>query len=155
MIRELTAGLSIASEQGARFADPTMAVAERSVASGGGLAQIFFSLLVVLAAIFVVAWVVRRMKVTPQSRVGHLKVIDEVVLGNKERAVVLEVTTAFEPPAAVALSWAVEDARPPTAREHQNEGFRILSCTVPRAERIEIDVTIAPEPRIPGESPAK
>jgi flagellar protein FliO/FliZ len=67
-----------------------MAVAERSVASGGGLVQIFFSLLVVLAAIFVVAWVVRRMKVTPQSRVGHLKVIDEVVLGNKERAVVLE-----------------------------------------------------------------
>ena len=90
MSRELTSILSIASEQGARFADPTMAAAERSVASGGGLAQIFFSLLVVLAAIFVVAWVVRRMKVTPQSRVGHLKVIDEVVLGNKERAVVLE-----------------------------------------------------------------
>jgi len=77
------------------------------------------------------------------------------VLRKGGRAVVLEVTTAFEPPAAVALSWAVEDARPPTAREHQNEGFRILSCTVPRAERIEIDVTIAPEPRIPGESPAK
>lgn len=91
MIRELTTGLSIAGEQGTRFADPAMAAAERSVASGGGLAQIFFSLLVVLAAIFVVAWVVRRMKVTPQSRVGHLKVIDEVVLGNKERAVVLEV----------------------------------------------------------------
>lgn len=90
MSRELTSILSIASEQGARFADPAMAAAERSVASGGGLAQIFFSLLVVLAAIFVVAWVVRRMKVTPQSRVGHLKVIDEVVLGNKERAVVLE-----------------------------------------------------------------
>lgn len=90
MIRELTTGLSIAGEQSTRFADPTMAAAERSVASGGGLVQIFFSLLVVLAAIFVVAWVVRRMKVTPQSRVGHLKVIDEVVLGNKERAVVLE-----------------------------------------------------------------
>lgn len=90
MIRELTTGLSAAGEQGTRFADPAMAAAERSVASGGGLVQIFFSLLVVLAAIFVVAWVVRRMKVTPQSRVGHLRVIDEVVLGNKERAVVLE-----------------------------------------------------------------
>lgn len=78
------------SEKAARFADPAMAAAERSVTGGGGLLQIFFSLLVVLAAIFVVAWLVRRMRVAPRSRDGHLKVIDEVALGNKERAVVLE-----------------------------------------------------------------
>jgi flagellar protein FliO/FliZ len=90
MIGNVTSAWSVAAEKSARFADPTMAAAERSVTSGGGLLQIFFSLLVVLAAVFVIAWVVRRMKVTPRSRVGHLKVIDEVVLGNKERAVVLE-----------------------------------------------------------------
>lgn len=90
MIGSVKSMWTFAAEKSARFADPTMAAAERSVTSGGGLLQIFVSLLVVLAAVFVVAWVVRRMKVTPRSRVGHLKVIDEVVLGNKERAVVLE-----------------------------------------------------------------
>ena len=90
MIRDLTTTWTLATEKTARFADPTMAAAERSVTSSGGLLQIFFSLLIVLGAVFVVAWIVRRMKVTPRSRVGHLKVIDEVVLGNKERAVVLE-----------------------------------------------------------------
>lgn len=90
MIRELTSPWILASEKTARFADPAMAAAERSVTSGGGLLQMFFSLLIVIAAVLVVAAVVRRMKVTPRSRVGHLKVIDEVVLGNKERAIVLE-----------------------------------------------------------------
>lgn len=82
--------LIAANEKGARFADPAMAVAERSVTSGGGIVQIAISLLVVLAAIFVVGWLLRRMKVAPRSRDGHLKVLDEVALGHKERAVVLE-----------------------------------------------------------------
>jgi flagellar protein FliO/FliZ len=90
MTPSVTSALTVAAEKSSRFADPTMAAAERSVTSSGGLLQIFFSLVVVLAAVFVVAWVVRRMKVTPRSRVGHLKVIDEVVLGSKERAIVLE-----------------------------------------------------------------
>lgn len=69
------------------------------------------------------------------------------VLRRDGRAVVLEVKTACDPPAATACSWVVEDARPTTARENQNEGFRILSCTVPRAPHIEIEVTIAPQNR--------
>lgn len=90
MIRALTSVWYAASEKAGRFADPAMAAAERSVTSGSGLLQMFLSLSIVLAAVFVVATVVRRMKVTPRSRIGHLKVIDEVVLGSKERAIVLE-----------------------------------------------------------------
>lgn len=90
MSEQLLSVFMIANEKVARFADPSMAVAERSVASGGGIVQIVFSLLVVIAAIFVVGWVMRRMKVAPRSRDGHLKVLDEIALGNKERAVVLE-----------------------------------------------------------------
>ena len=82
--------LIAANEKATRFADPTMAVAERSVTSGGGIIQIAISLLFVLAAIFVVGWVMRRTRVAPRSRDGHLKVLDEVALGHKERAVVLE-----------------------------------------------------------------
>ncbi len=81
---------TMASEKAAKFADPTMAVAERSVTSGGGIFQIVISLVVVLATILVIAWVMRRMKVAPRSRDGHLKVLDEVALGHKERAVVIE-----------------------------------------------------------------
>lgn len=91
MIHDVTRFWDLSGEKTARFADPALAAAERTVTSGGGLLQVFVSLLFVLAAIFVVAWIVRRMRVTPRSRDGHLKVIDEVVLGNKERTVILDV----------------------------------------------------------------
>jgi hypothetical protein len=67
-----------------------------------------------------------------------------VVLRKNGKAVSLEVAAACDPPAAAPLAWTVDDAGPPTPREKQNEGFRILSCTVPRATRLEIEVTITP-----------
>ena len=56
-----------------------------------GLGEVAFALIIVLAAIFVVAWVVRRMRLAG-SRVGNaIDVLASVPLGQKERAVLLKV----------------------------------------------------------------
>ena len=69
-----------------------------------------------------------------------------VVLRKDGKAVALDVTATCDPRLAAPATWAVEDAKPPTPREKPNDGFRILVCTVPRAKRVEIDVTITPAP---------
>jgi flagellar protein FliO/FliZ len=57
----------------------------------GGLGEVAFALIVVLAAIFVVAWIVRRMRVAG-NRVGSaIDILADVHLGQKERAVLLKV----------------------------------------------------------------
>ncbi|MGH8323703.1 MAG: flagellar biosynthetic protein FliO [Steroidobacteraceae bacterium] len=57
----------------------------------GGLGEVAFALIIVLAAIFVVAWLVRRMRIAG-SRVGAaIEVLADVPLGQKERAVLLKV----------------------------------------------------------------
>jgi flagellar protein FliO/FliZ len=56
-----------------------------------GLGEVALALIVVLAAIFVVAWVVRRMRLAG-SRVGDaIDILASVPLGQKERAVLLKV----------------------------------------------------------------
>jgi flagellar protein FliO/FliZ len=57
----------------------------------GGLGEVAFALIVVLAAIFVVAWVVRRMRIAGNRVGGAIDVLAEVPLGAKERAVLLKV----------------------------------------------------------------
>jgi hypothetical protein len=71
---------------------------------------------------------------------------DRVVLRRDGTSITLDVATTCEPPLADSVTWSSEDAKPPTPHENPNDGFRILSCTVPRAERVEIEVTIAPGP---------
>jgi flagellar protein FliO/FliZ len=57
----------------------------------GGLGEVAFALVLVLAAIFVVAWIVRRMRVAG-NRVGSaIDILADVPLGQKERAVLLKV----------------------------------------------------------------
>jgi flagellar protein FliO/FliZ len=59
----------------------------------GGLASVTFALLAVLAAIFAVAWLARRVR-GMGSRVGNaIDVLADVPLGPKERAVLLKVGT--------------------------------------------------------------
>ncbi|MFM9058845.1 MAG: heparinase II/III family protein [Planctomycetaceae bacterium] len=67
-----------------------------------------------------------------------------VVLRKDGKAITLDVAATCTPPLAAPTTWIVEDAKPPTPREKQNEGFRLLSCTIPRAQRVEIKVTITP-----------
>jgi len=59
----------------------------------GGLASVTLALLVVLAAIFAVAWLARRVRGIG-NRVGNaIDVLADVPLGPKERAVLLKVGT--------------------------------------------------------------
>jgi flagellar protein FliO/FliZ len=57
----------------------------------GGLGQVTLALLIVLGAVFAVAWVVKRMRGFG-NRVGSaIDVIADIPLGQKERAVLLKV----------------------------------------------------------------
>ena len=57
----------------------------------GGLGEVAVALIIVLAAIFVVAWVVRRMRIAGNRVGGAIDVLAAVPLGQKERAVLLKV----------------------------------------------------------------
>src|SRR5690348_17932880 len=62
-------------------------------AGAGGLASVTLALLVVLAAIFAVAWLARRVRGVG-NRVGNaIDVLADIPLGPKERAVLLKVGT--------------------------------------------------------------
>jgi flagellar protein FliO/FliZ len=56
--------------------------------------QVVLSLGIVLGAILLLGWLARRLRVMPRGRGGALRVVDEVALGAKERAVILEVDGA-------------------------------------------------------------
>jgi flagellar protein FliO/FliZ len=72
------------------FAAPR-AVGQATTPGVGGLAHVTMALLIVLVAVFVVAWVVKRMRGFG-NRVGDaIDVIAEIPLGQKERAVLLKV----------------------------------------------------------------
>lgn len=74
------------------FAAPHAASTMAPVGAGG-LASVTFALLAVLAAIFAVAWLARRMRGFG-SRVGNaIDVLADIPLGPKERAVLLKVGT--------------------------------------------------------------
>jgi len=57
----------------------------------GGLGEVAFALIIVLAAIFIVAWLVRRMRLATSRVGGAIDVLADVSLGQKERAVLLKV----------------------------------------------------------------
>lgn len=59
--------------------------------SSGSIVQIIFSLLLVLAAIVLVAWLLKRVNVTRQGSGNILKVLGGVAIGQRERVVLLEV----------------------------------------------------------------
>jgi len=72
------------------FAAP-QAVSTPNAPTAGGLAQVTFALLLVLIAIFAVAWLAKRMRGF-NNRVGDaIDILADVSLGQKERAVLLKV----------------------------------------------------------------
>lgn len=71
------------------FAAPD--IAAQSGAPGlGGLGQTLFALALVLFAIFACAWVVRKLRGSQRGSGTALRVVAEVALGQKERAVILQ-----------------------------------------------------------------
>ena len=72
------------------FAAP-QAIGQTATTGVGGLAQVTLALLLVLVAVFAVAWLFKRMRGFG-SRVGNaVDVLADIPLGQKERAVLLKV----------------------------------------------------------------
>ncbi len=57
----------------------------------GGLGQVTLALALVVAAIFALAWLARRLRVLGERQGGALAVLGEVRVGPKERAVLIRV----------------------------------------------------------------
>lgn len=64
-----------------------------SVTGVSGLGEVAFSLAIVLAVIFALAWILRRMRTFGRNPNAALDVLAEVQLGPKERAVLIRVGT--------------------------------------------------------------
>lgn len=73
-----------------RFAEPTEQVAAQSVIDASGLMQITLSLVLVLAFIFLIGWLLRRVRQVSGASGANLRVIDEAMVGTRERVVTLE-----------------------------------------------------------------
>jgi flagellar protein FliO/FliZ len=72
------------------FAAPG-AIASTPASGVAGLGQVTLALCIVLGAIFLCAWLARRMRNITSGRAGAINVVAEVRLGPKERAVLLQV----------------------------------------------------------------
>lgn len=73
---------------------PSLAAAQGAgpmPAGAAALAQLAFSLLVVVALIIAFAWLARRLRITPQGAGGALRVLAQVPVGPRERVVLLAV----------------------------------------------------------------
>ncbi len=88
-----------------------------------GLTEVAFALMVVLGAIFVVAWVLRRMRLVGNRMGSELDVLATVQLGQKERAVLLKLgkkqillgVAPGQVSALHVLDEPLEVAKPPAA----------------------------------------
>jgi flagellar protein FliO/FliZ len=85
----LAALSSVAHAAEQPFASPDAVTGTPSAA--GGLAQVTLSLMLVLAAVFAAAWVVRRLRNFGRPGAGAINIIADVALGQKERAVLIQV----------------------------------------------------------------
>jgi flagellar protein FliO/FliZ len=73
-----------------RFAAPEVAHSPVP-GTAGGIGQMLFGLVVVLAAVFVIAWVARRMRAGSSSGSNGIEVLAQASLGSKEKAVIVRV----------------------------------------------------------------
>jgi flagellar protein FliO/FliZ len=113
------------------FAAPSAAT---SVPLSGvaGLGQVTLALCIVLGAIFLCAWLARRMRNIGVGRAGAINVVAEVRLGPKERAVLLQVGTAqvlvgVAPGQVTALHLLTEPLNPPAPNAPGGEALSFKS----------------------------
>ena len=113
------------------FAAPG-AVTTAPVSGVAGLGQVTLALCIVLGAIFLCAWLARRMRNISSGRAGAVNVVAEVRLGPKERAVLLQVgntqlLVGVAPGQINALHVLAEPvATPPTATLPESVSFKSL-----------------------------
>ena len=90
----LVVGWALAQHSAAFAAEQPFAAPEAvtgAPSAAGGLAQVTLSLMLVLAAVFAAAWVVRRLRNFGRPGAGAINIIADVALGTKERAVLIQV----------------------------------------------------------------
>jgi flagellar protein FliO/FliZ len=94
-LRSVLIGLALSTWAGfAGAADKPFAAPQLNHAptsATGGLAQVTFSLLLVLAVIFGAAWALKRLRGVGQRGASTLRIIANLSLGPKERAVLIQV----------------------------------------------------------------
>jgi flagellar protein FliO/FliZ len=94
-VRSVLIGLALSMWAGfADAADKPFAapqVNHAPTSATGGLAQVTFSLLLVLGVIFAAAWALKRLRGVGQRGAGTLRIIANLSLGPKERAVLIQV----------------------------------------------------------------
>jgi len=95
------AGLAAAAAHGAETpAGPGAPFAAATTPGAGGapgigsLAQVSLALALVLALVFALAWMLRRMRDTRRAGAPGIEVLAELALGQKERAVLVQVDRA-------------------------------------------------------------
>lgn len=76
-------------------ARPTFTPPPTAAVSTSSVLQVIVSLLLVLAAVVMVAWVLKRINLPQQGSANALKVISGVAVGQRERVVLLEVNDTW------------------------------------------------------------
>ncbi len=66
-----------------------------SAVSSGSVLQVIFSLLLVLAAVALVAWILKRINQPQHGAASLLKIISSVAVGQRERVVLVEVNDTW------------------------------------------------------------
>ncbi|NNM60849.1 MAG: flagellar biosynthetic protein FliO [Steroidobacteraceae bacterium] len=62
--------------------------------SAGGIVQVSLSLALIVALIFAISWVLKRLRFSPRIGRGQIGVIDECAIGPRERIVLVRVGEA-------------------------------------------------------------
>ncbi|MFZ2301258.1 MAG: flagellar biosynthetic protein FliO [Gallionella sp.] len=118
--------------------------------SSGNVAQIIFSLFLVLAAIVLVAWLFKRMNVAQHGSVRLLKVLGAVPIGQRERIVLVEIKDTW---LVVGVGQGqirtlhtlqkmedfATDLQPTEARLHENKFSSLLSSILNHRKQKTID----------------
>ena len=79
----------------AQTARPAYTPPPPATVSPGSILQVIFSLLLVLAAVVVVAWILKRINLPQRGTGSLLKVISGVAVGQRERIVLVEINDTW------------------------------------------------------------
>jgi flagellar protein FliO/FliZ len=94
--------------------------------SSGSVLQVILSLLLVLTAVAVVAWVLKRINLPPQNSANALKIISSIAVGQRERVVLMEINDTWlivgvAPGQVNALHTMPKEALPSTSKNESGD----------------------------------
>lgn len=130
LLRCFIAALSLASGQLAAAVEVSRPsyVPPPPAVSSGSIVQIIFSLLLVLAAVVLVGWLLKRMNLSQQGIGSQLKLIGGIAIGQRERIVLVEIND----------TWLVVGVGPGQIRT-------LHTCVKPEGEPANADPAVSTE----------